>query len=263
MPEKINLVVGTPCFGGQISTIYFASMFKLQKAVRDVADVELKVQLRDGDALINRARANIVANFLDDPTATHLLFIDADIGFEPAEVFRLLASGHDMVAGAYPIKRIDWAKVRKVIAANKDNIGSAALNYVLEVDDPDNIVVREGFTRIRYAGTGFLMIRRHVLEQMCRHHPELQFNFEHSVSGLANASRNRFALFECMIEPVTRLYLSEDFSFCKRWTDMGGEIWGDLQSRLNHVGPTTYYGDLSTQFSPAVPAPAAELSSVA
>ncbi|HEY5278787.1 MAG TPA: hypothetical protein VIJ67_03435, partial [Pseudolabrys sp.] len=108
MSEKINLVVGTPCFGGQVSTLYFASMFKLQTALRDVAGINLKIQLRDGDALITRARANIVAAFLDDPTATHLLFIDADIGFEPSEVLRLLSSGHDMVAGAYPIKRIDW-----------------------------------------------------------------------------------------------------------------------------------------------------------
>jgi hypothetical protein len=71
-----------------------------------------------------------------------------------------------------------------------------------------------------------------------------------------NSSGHGFALFECMIEEGSRLYLSEDFSFCKRWSDMGGEIWGDLQSRLNHVGPTTYYGDLSTQFSPEADLPA-------
>jgi hypothetical protein len=259
MSEKINLVVGTPCFGGQVSTLYFASMFKLQTALRDVAGTNLKIQLRDGDALITRARANIVAAFLDDPTATHLLFIDADIGFEPSEVLRLLSSGHDMVAGAYPIKRIDWTKVRQAISANKADLASAALDYVLEVGDPDNIMVRNGFTRIRYAGTGFLMIRRQVLEKMCRQYPELQFNHEHSVSGLMNSSGHGFALFECMIEEGSRLYLSEDFSFCKRWSDMGGEIWGDLQSRLNHVGPTTYYGDLSTQFSPAADLPAAAL----
>jgi hypothetical protein len=51
-----------------------------------------------------------------------------------------------------------------------------------------------------------------------------------------------------MIEPATGIYLSEDFSFCKRWTDMGGEIWADLQSRLDHVGPTTFHGDVATQF---------------
>ena len=43
-------------------------------------------------------------------------------------------------------------------------------------------------------------------------------------------------------------YLSEDFAFCKRWTDMGGEIWADLKSKLNHVGPMTFRGDLSSQF---------------
>ncbi|MFZ0606764.1 MAG: hypothetical protein WAM75_03675, partial [Xanthobacteraceae bacterium] len=61
------------------------------------------------------------------------------------------------------------------------------------------------------------------------------------------SSDNRFALFECMIaEDGT--YLSEDFAFCKRWTDMGDEIWADLNSKLQHVGPMTFSGDLSSQF---------------
>jgi hypothetical protein len=51
-----------------------------------------------------------------------------------------------------------------------------------------------------------------------------------------------------MIDPNTGIYLSEDFSFCRRWTDMGGEIWADLQSRLTHTGPISLVGDASTQF---------------
>lgn len=248
MSDSIHLVIGTPCFGGQLSTLYFASVFKLQKALRNYPDVELTIQLRDGDALVTRARANLVSAFLDNPTATHLLFVDADIGFEPDQVLRLLGSGGDVVAGVYPIKRIDWQKLQVAVAAGKPNIRSAALNYVLEVEDPDNIVAACGFTRARYAGTGFLMIRRHVLEKMCERYKSLQFRREHSIADPLADSPHRFALFECMIEPETGTYLSEDFSFCKRWTDMGGQIWLDLQSRLNHVGPATFYGDVATQF---------------
>jgi hypothetical protein len=251
MIEPIKLMVGTPCFGSQLSTLYFASMFKLQRALRAYPNVELTVQLRDGDALITRARANVVAAFLDDPETTHLLFIDADIGFEPDQVLRLLTSGADVVAGTYPIKRINWDKVRKVIDAKRPNTQSAALDYVLETEDPNNITVSNGFARVRYAGTGFLLIKRQVLEQMCRHYPSLQFRNEHSIADALASSSNRFALFECIIEPETGTYLSEDFSFCKRWTDMGGEIWADLESRLNHVGPATFYGDVATQFSAA------------
>src|ERR1035437_7966232 len=124
MTEPIKLMVGTPCFGGQLSTIYFASMFKLQRALRAYSNVELTVQLRDGDALITRARANLVAAFLDDLNATHLLFIDADIGFEPDQVLRLISSGADVVAGIYPIKRINWDKVRKVIEEKRSSTQS-------------------------------------------------------------------------------------------------------------------------------------------
>ena len=257
MTDQIHLVVATPCFGGQVSSIYAGSIFQLQRALRSKSNIDLKVLMRDGDALITRARANLVTMFLDDPTATHFLFVDADIGFTPEQVFRLIESGADVVAGVYPIKHVNWDKARRLLDSNRSEVASAALDYVLEVDNPDRVVVVNGFTRVRYAGTGFLMIRRHVLERMCEHpaHASLQFFREHSVDALAG-SPHRFALFECMIDPKTGTYLSEDFAFCKRWTDIGGEIWADLESRLDHVGPSVFHGDVASQF--AVSASAAE-----
>jgi hypothetical protein len=257
MTDRFHLVVATPCFGGQVSTIYASSIFQLQRTLRAKSNIDLKVLMRDGDALITRARANLVTQFLDDPAATHLLFVDADIGFAPEQVFRLIESGADMVAGVYPIKRVNWEKARRALESNRPKVPSAALDYVLEIDDPDRVVVVNGFTRVRCAGTGFLMIRRHVLEKMCEHpaYASLQFFREHSIDALAGSS-NRFALFECMIDPATGTYLSEDFAFCKRWTDIGGEIWADLESRLDHVGPSVFHGDISSQF--AAPASAAD-----
>src|SRR5499427_4313854 len=122
MSDKMQLVVATPCFGGQVSSIYASSIFALQRAVHGLSNLELKVLLRDGDALITRARANLVAMFLDDPRSTHLLFIDADIGFTPEQVFRLIESAADVVAGVYPIKRVNWGKAKRAIEANRPNL---------------------------------------------------------------------------------------------------------------------------------------------
>jgi hypothetical protein len=254
MSTKVNLVVATPCFGGQISIIYAGSLFKLQKVLRASGEIDLKILFKDGDALITRARASLVAQFLDDPSATHLLFIDADIGFEPDQVMRLINCGAELCAAVYPIKRIDWDKVKAITQAGRHNPAAAALNYVFEVPDPNAVVTQAGFIRVRYAGTGFLMIRRDALEKMCVHYSHLQYKRDHSVEA-AIPSSNRFALFDCMIDE-NGMYLSEDFSFCKRWSDMGGQIWADLDSRLNHVGPLVFRGDLSSQFMPAAAEPA-------
>jgi hypothetical protein len=136
--------------------------------------------------------------------------------------------------------------VKSTIEAGRPNPGATALKYVFEVDDPNAVTARAGFMKIRYAGTGFLMIRRDALLRMCAQYPRLRYRRDHSLDA-ATPSDNRFALFECTIgEDGT--YLSEDFAFCKRWTDMGGEIWADLDSKLNHVGPMTFNGDLASQF---------------
>jgi len=247
--NAVNLVIATPCFGGQISVLYAASLFKLQKLLHGYAGITLKILFKDGDALITRARASLVSQFLDDPSSTHLLFVDADIGFEPEQVLRLIECGADMCAAVYPIKRIDWGRVRTVLAAGRPDPSAAALQYVFEVDDPNAVIASAGFVKVRYAGTGFLMIRRAALEKMCARYPELQYQRDHSLDAVT-ASANRFALFDCMLaEDGT--YLSEDFAFCKRWTGIGGEIWADISSRLNHVGPMTFCGDLSSQFAGA------------
>src|SRR6266702_5094925 len=119
MTDQIHLVVATPCFGGQVSSIYASSIFGLQRALHSKSNVDLTVHLRDGDALITRARANLVTLFLDDPAATHLLFIDADIGFKPEQVFRLIESGADVVAGCYPIKRVNWDIAKLAIQSGR------------------------------------------------------------------------------------------------------------------------------------------------
>src|SRR5204863_5561101 len=116
---RLKLCVRRPWFGGNGTGRAPRSIFARQRAVHGMANLELKVLLRDGDALITRARANLAAMFLDDPEATHFLFIDADIGFKPEQVFRLIECGADVVAGCYPIKRINWDKAARAIQSGR------------------------------------------------------------------------------------------------------------------------------------------------
>jgi hypothetical protein len=248
--SRPSLVVGTPCYGGQVTSLYATSLLKLQSACQ-LRDVGFSVLLPGGDALITRARQNIVAHFLENAAATHLLFADADIGFEPDQAFRLLDFDVDMAAAVYPTKRIDWPRVQTLAKAGKDRLEASSLSYVFEIDDPRRIGVRDGFAKVRFAGTGFLMIKRAVLIAMIERYPELRYRREHNHQDTLRDSQWRSALFNCFIDPATGVYLSEDFSFCRRWSDMGGEIWADLQSKLTHTGPVTFNGDFATQFGPA------------
>src|SRR3984957_20144602 len=139
MIDRIHPVGATPCFGGQVCSIYANSIIELQLAAHEKSSLTLKDLMRDGDALITRARANLMTLFLDDRTATHFLFVDADIGFAPEQVFRLIESGADVVAGVYPIKRVNWDKAKRIIENKRPKLPSAALDYVLEIDNPDHV----------------------------------------------------------------------------------------------------------------------------
>ena len=245
-PSARSLVIGTPCSGGQVSWLYTASLLKLQGACAR-RNISLGFLIQPGDSLITRARQTVVAHFLQDFRATHLLFIDADIGFEPEQVFRLIDFGQDFTAAAYPIKKINWDLVPGAVAAGRMPLESAALNYAVEADPSAPLVIRDGFVKAQYVGTGFMMIRRNALVRMIERYPDLHYAREHKGDDPLVNSPWRSALFNCMIDESTGTYLSEDYSFCQRWTQMGGEIWVDYTSRLNHVGTAIFRGDISAQ----------------
>jgi hypothetical protein len=245
---RTHLVIGTPCFGGLVASTYTTSLMRLQLACAQRGDIDLSVNLLSGDALIPRARQNIVAHFLSNPQTTHLLFVDADITFGPEQVLRLLDFNVPIAVGVYPTKRVDWAKIVTLVKAGMTQLESTALSYVLELEDPTKIVPKDGFAKVRYAGTGFMMIQRDVLLKMIEAYPALRYKREHQAEDPLRASPFRSALFNGLIDEKTGVYLSEDYSFCRRWTDLGGEIWADLQSRLDHTGTMTFHGNMASQF---------------
>ncbi len=219
------VIVGTPCFASQVTAQYARSVLKLQMACYRRGDVGFNALAQWGDALIQRARQDIVARFLSNPTATHLLFADADIGFEPEQLFRLLDFGVDMAAAPYPDKR-----GKPVGPENGKDWDSS-----FELLEPPVEVQSGGFARARRVGLGFTLIRRAVFERMMERYPQLRYSGTFTMGDPLAKSPYRYAFFNCGVEEER--YLSEDHAFCRRWTQMGGEIWLDLKRRVRHVGP--------------------------
>lgn len=101
--------------------------------------------------------------------------------------------------------------------------------------------MNDGFAQVAYGGTGFLMISRQAMQRLFDAHPELRARMRDMAD---NAAQETVMVFETMIEPETGQYLSEDYAFCRRWRDLGGEIWADFDARLTHVGHAAYTGSL-------------------
>ncbi|HEY1719928.1 MAG TPA: hypothetical protein VGG27_01690 [Magnetospirillaceae bacterium] len=246
--SSVRLVIATPCYGGQVTSHYMTSMLNLQRACIE-RGIDHVVKLLGHDSLIPRARNILVSQFLDDPQATHLLFIDADIGFAPERVFALLEAGYDVAGAVYPMKMLDWSRIAAQAKAGAAQLKSSALNYVVDFVDPAKPEIQGNFARVKQVGTGFMMIKRSVFERMATQYPALKYNGYRKNTNRELNSPNTYAFFDTMIDPTDGDYLSEDYAFCRRWTDLGGAIWADASSKLTHVGTVPFEGDLPSMLA--------------
>jgi len=246
---KLHLFIATPCFGGLVTQRYMQSIFALYQFA-SAKGFALSIELLGYDSLITRSRNTLVAKFLDTPTASHLMFIDADISFEPDQFFRLLEADKDFVAGLYPVKTIDWEAVpRRVVQGEK--LDAAGLTYVGTLCTGTELRRDGDFVTAKYAGTGFQLIQRSVFDKLIEAHPELHFKKMHTLGKQVPQSDRLYALFDCLIDPETGEYLSEDYSFCRRWRALGGEIWLDTKSKLTHSGVQAFRGDTVHRYGEA------------
>lgn len=235
-----SLFLSTPCYGGICLQKYTESILGLQ-ALASQAGIQLYIDTLENESLVQRARNVAVGRFMQKSDAEFFMFIDADIHFDPASVIRLIKSGHDLSVACYPKKFVDWnqaaAAVKKGDTRNMEMLSaSLVVNF-----GAHRVEIVNGFAPVLDGPTGFMVIKRDVFKKMEQRYPELNCMNDHQ-----NRDFDTYhACFDCMIDPVSRRYLSEDYAFCRRWQQMGGKIYADTQTTLGHVGNLPFNGQLS------------------
>ncbi len=248
--RPIRIFIATPSYDAQVHTGYALSLVRTYGYFQQSKTVDILHQFRLHDCSIPRARNHFAAYFLSDPTLTHLLFIDADINWNPEDIGKLLNSDKPIIAATFPKKKYIWEKLRqeqvKAIVMDdklsqeefqkkiKANLVDYAINF------GDNREVKNNIIEVKHVATAFMMIKREVLEKMCEHYPTRKIN---NFKDLPEKVQNHlYSLFEQ--ENENGEYLSSDYSFCRLWGKIGGKVYADLSITLSHHGSEDFVGNI-------------------
>jgi hypothetical protein len=209
-----------PCYGGMLTESCFMSYIKWANTARQLG-IDWTMETMTNESLISRARNTLTAKFLSNPDSTHLMFIDADIGWEPWHLLVMLNRDVDVIGGLYPMKSlpVKWC----------------VNGFEGAEEGPD------GLQEVTKTGTGFLLMKRHVFEKLNAHPAVKPFNSDIGLPPELNVYMKTY--FDTAVRE--NRYYSEDWTFCENWRDLGGKIWVDKRVLLRHTG--TYVFDFAAQ----------------
>ena len=250
-----SIFIATPCYG-EMCSAHYAQSLAYTYAFAEKHGIRVGHQVIGNESLITRARNQMVYDFMESGYS-HLMFVDADISFDKEDLFKLALYKKDVVAAAYPMKGLSWDRV--IGSKTEEEARKRSVNYVVnmppelseskEVKETGVFKVNlyDGLLEVYDAGTGFMMISRFALQAMIDNYgDELSYTGdEKSVSKSGKVTKKTIklhALFDTSIDLKTDRYLSEDYTFCRRWQALGGKIWIDPDIVLNHHGSYTYRG---------------------
>jgi hypothetical protein len=250
--RKRKIFVATPMYGGMCTGQYCKSSADLA-ILSSKYGMDVRFFYLYNESLITRARNYLVDEFLRSD-CTHLMFIDADIGFDPDDVIALsviaeTGSDKEVVCGPYPKKCISWEKIKKAVDrgfADKDpqQLEKYVGDYVFNpTDGQDSIALNEP-VEVLEGGTGFMIIQRGVFEKFKTAYPHLSYKPDHVRTEHFDGSREIHAYFDCVIDPKTKRYLSEDYMFCQYARDAGMKVWLCPWMKLEHQGTYVFGGSL-------------------
>lgn len=250
--RKKKLFIATPMYGGQCAGMYTKSMADLA-AICAKYSIPLQLYYLFNESLITRARNYCVDEFMRSDS-THLMFIDSDIGFNPQDILALLAlqtdeSPYDVIGGPYPKKCISWEKIKQAVDKGVADEDPSVLDryvgdYVFNPRSGQKEIPLGEPVEVLELGTGFMMIRRKTFEMYASAYPELSYKPDHVRTEHFDGTREIMAYFDCIIDPESKRYLSEDYNFCYHVTKMGGKNWLCPWMKLQHVGSYIFGGSL-------------------
>ena len=203
--------IAMPCYGGMLTESCFMSFIKFANTARQLG-IDWTLETMVNESLISRARNTLTAKFLHQKESTHLMFIDADIGWEPWHLLVLLNRDKDMIGGLYPMKTmpIKWV----------------VNGFEGAEEGPD------GLQEVSKTGTGFLLTKRNVFEKMAGHPAVKQYKNDIGLDPVYDQYLRTY--WDTAVRQ--NRYYSEDWTACENWRDLGGRIWVDKRVLLRHTG---------------------------
>jgi hypothetical protein len=199
--------------------------------------IGLLYQYRMNDALVANARNELTRQFLESE-ATHLMWIDADIGFNAVDIVSMIIADQDIVCGVYPKKAIYWERVAQAVsdgvpaAELSHHVGFFAVNELDSSADNDS-AKSDGLVEIDAGGTGFMLIKRGVFEAIGTEVPSY---------FLDGKSIKEF--YTTGIDPESSQLVSEDYYFCRLARSHGFKVYAAPWAHLTHTGPYVYDSQL-------------------
>ena len=233
-----SVMIATPMYGGLCHGSFMKSMMVLFDVLRVNGHMVDFIDISN-ESLIHRARNALTELFLRR-NFDYLLFIDADEGFDAQGILRMINENVDIIAAPVPMKGINWERVKQVTRMGIEDVENhtAIWNFNGLSDEAKAIIstTREQIVEINNAGTGLILIKKDVFEQM---KPYVK-SYRNNQPSLGTLSLNDgiYNFWDLSIDESGQL-LSEDYHFCKLWRKLGGKIYLAPYVKVTHAG--TYW----------------------
>lgn len=229
-----SVLIATPCFGGNMGERCAVSLFKTAQFFTE-NKIRHSLITMANESLISRGRSRLFSFFYNNTDFDYLLFLDADIGFHPQDILKLMELNRPFTCAGVPLKSLD-PKYNFGVVADK--------NGKLVFDDARKAL------QVDYVGTAFMMLHRSVYSTMAKHYGHLRYMPSKTHTNRPATDQemeNSFYFFQPDV--VDGDLKSEDYMFCKRWRDIGGNIWLRPDIILDHTGSHVFTGiDLTRVF---------------
>lgn len=249
--RKRKIFVATPMYGGACGGQYCKSTADLAMLCAKYG-IEVKFFYLFNESLITRARNYLVDEFMRSDY-THLMFIDSDIGFDPNDVLALAALAEpgekDIVCGPYPKKTIAWEKIKQAVDKgfaddNPNQLEKYVGDYVFNPVSGQNEIRIDEPVEVLEGGTGFMCVTRNAFEKYAEAYPGQSYKPDHVRTKHFDGTREIMAYFDCIIDPDSKRYLSEDYMFCQWARKAGLKVWMCPWMQLSHMGMYIFSGSL-------------------
>jgi hypothetical protein len=241
-----QLFIATPMYGGLCNGSYTVGLLTAV-GVFSRNGIAMQYAHMMNESLITRARNALTKDFLASE-CTHLMFIDADIGFLPQDIVRMVHADKEIICGIYPKKEINWLEVTKAVNAGvppqelHKHTGAFVVNLVGGATSAEGDMYTP--MEIANGGTGFMLIKREVFEVLIGRVPTYTNDMFTAIDDQSIKEEiNEFFTTSIDKESGNRL-LSEDYHFCKIAREAGFKVWAAPWAQLSHTGTYIFSGTL-------------------